>query len=148
VLGRFRTGQPVNVSTGGVYPTNYLNSSLAILKPGATLPEAEFAFNANGNPSLYPLSSVSSFYGQFPGTTGSRGILRGPGSTNVDLALGKTFMMPMEGHTLQFRAEAFNAFNLVNFTNPSLTVSSPTTFGQLGGTSDPRVIQLALRYEF
>ena len=148
VLGRFRTGQPVNVSTGGVYPTNYLNSSLAILKPGATLPEAKFAFNENGNPSLYPLSSVSSFYGQFPGTTGSRGILRGPSSTNVDLSLGKTFRMPHEGHTLQLRAEAFNAFNLVNFTSPSLTVSSPTTFGQLSGTSDPRVIQLALRYEF
>jgi hypothetical protein len=56
--------------------------------------------------------------------------------------------MPHEGHTLQLRAEAFNAFNLVNFTSPSLTVSSPTTFGQLSGTSDPRVIQLALRYEF
>ena len=34
------------------------------------------------------------------------------------------------GHRLQFRAEAFNAFNNVNFTNVSLDASSPNTFGQ------------------
>ena len=148
MLGRFRTGQPVNVSTGGVYPTNYLSGSIAILKPGATLPEPNFEFNPNGNPSLYELSSVSSFYGQFPGQTGSRGLLRGPKSMNVDLSLGKTFHLPQEGHTVQIRAEAFNAFNLVNFSGLSTTVSAPTTFGQLSSTSDARVIQFALRYEF
>jgi hypothetical protein len=148
MLGRFRTGQPVNVSTGGVYPTNYLSSSLAILKPGATMPEPGLHFNANGNPALYPLDAVSSFYGQYPGTTGSRGILRGPKSMNVDLSLAKTFHLPKEGHQLQLRGEAFNAFNLVNFTGLSATVNTPTTFGQVTGTSEPRVVQFGLRYEF
>jgi hypothetical protein len=148
MIGRFRTGTPINVSTGGVYPTNYLSSSLAILKPGAVLPTAQFQFNANGQPSLYPLSSVSSFYGQYPGQTGARNLLRGPSSTNFDLAIGKTFKMPMEGHTLQVRGEAFNAFNMVNFSGLSMTVSSPATFGQFSSASDARVIQLALRYEF
>jgi hypothetical protein len=97
---------------------------------------------------LYPLTSVTSFYGQYPGQTGSRGLLRGPSTTNFDLSLGKTFRLPQEGHTMQIRAEAFNAFNLVNFSGLSTTVSTPTTFGQLGSTSDPRVIQFALRYEF
>jgi hypothetical protein len=54
----------------------------------------------------------------------------------------------MEGHTLQVRAEAFNALNIVNFGGLSTTVSSPTTFGQFSSASDARVIQLALRYEF
>ncbi len=148
MLGKFRTGTPQDVTVGGVYPTNYLSSSRAILKPGATLPEAGFFFNENGNPALYQLSAASSFYGQFSGTTGSRGILRGPSSKNVDLALGKTFHMPWETHTLQFRMEAFNAFNIVNFSGLSLTATSPTTFGQFTSTTDPRVVQFAMRYEF
>jgi hypothetical protein len=148
MLGKFRTGQPVTVSTGGVYPTNYLSSSIAILKPGETLPTGEFQFNANGNPSFFPLTTVSSFYGQFPGQTGSRNLLRGPSNKNVDLSLGKTFQLPREGHKVQIRAEAFNAFNIVNFGGLSTTVSTPTTFGQFSSASDARVIQFALRYEF
>jgi len=148
MLGKFRTGTPVNVSVGGVYPTNYLSSSLGILKPGATLPTAKFFYNENGNPALYPLSAASSFYGQFSGTTGSRGILRGPNSLSADLSLGKTFHMPWEGHTLQFRMEAFNAFNLVNFSGLSLTATSPTTFGQFTSADAARVVQFAMRYEF
>jgi hypothetical protein len=148
LLSKFRTGQPMNVSTGGVFPTNYLSGSIAILKPGATLPQPSFGFNANGNPSLYPLTTVNSFYGQFPGQTGSRNLLRGPSSTAFDMSLSKSFRMPKEGHSLQVRAEAYNAFNLVNWTGVSATVNTPTTFGQLSGTSDPRVIQLGMRYEF
>jgi len=112
------------------------------------LPTAQFQFNANDQPSLYPLSSVSSFYGQYPGQTGARGILRGPSTTNLDVAIGKTFKMPMEGHTLQVRGEAFNAFNIVNFSGLQTTVSTPTTFGQFNSAGDARVIQIALRYEF
>jgi hypothetical protein len=148
MLGNFRTGLPLTVSTGGVYPTNYLNGSLGILRPGATLPQAGFHFNETGNPAFYPLSAVSSFYGQFPGETGSRGILRGPKSMSMDLSLGKTLRLPWEGHSVQIRGEAFNAFNRVNFTNLNLTLSSPTTFGQFTETSEPRIVQFALRYEF
>jgi hypothetical protein len=147
MIGRYRAGQPVDVSVGGVYPTNYLNSSLGILKPGATLPTAEFQFNSKGQPSLYPLTAASSFYGQYPGGTGSRGILRGPSSRSLDVALGKTFRLPMEGHAVQVRGEAFNALNLVNFGGLNTTATG-TTFGQLGSASDARVIQIALRYEF
>jgi len=49
---------------------------------------------------------------------------------------------------LQFRAEAFNAFNNVNFIQPSLALYLPTTFGEFTNTTPPRVMQFALRYEF
>jgi hypothetical protein len=49
---------------------------------------------------------------------------------------------------VQVRAEAFNAFNNVNFTTASLSLANPTTFGQFTGVMAPRVIQFALRYEF
>ena len=47
-----------------------------------------------------------------------------------------------------FRAEAFNAFNNVNFYNPNLNLSSTTVFGEFQNASAPRVMQFALRYEF
>jgi hypothetical protein len=36
----------------------------------------------------------------------------------------------------------------VNFSNPSLTLTSPLTFGEFQGVGDPRVMQFALRFEF
>ena len=43
----------------------------------------------------------------------------GPGKHVFDLSLGKSFRMPYnEQHTLQFRAEFFNAFNTPQFANP------------------------------
>lgn len=56
--------------------------------------------------------------------------------TSFDLALGKRFKMPFEGHTLQFRAEASNAFKNVNFTTLSLSLTQPANFGQI--TAPPR----------
>ena len=67
---------------------------------------------------------------------------------NVDMALTKVFRLPGEGKRLQFRAEAFNAFNHPNFTNPSLSLESPQTFGEFQGTMSPRSMQFALRWEF
>jgi len=149
-LARYRSGLPLTISTGGVYPTNYLNSSLAILKPGATLPETKVGFNEIGVPAIFPsTTAVRSFYGQYPGTVGARNLIRGPQSLNFDLSVGKFFKMPFEGHRVQLRGEAFNAFNAVNWNNPSsLTLANPTTFGQITGAADARVMQFALRYEF
>lgn len=152
MLSRFRSGLPLTITTGGVYPTNYLNSSLAILRPGAALPETQVGYNEIGVPAIFANTSANkSFYGQYPGTVGARNLIRGPRALNFDLSVGKYFKLPIEGHRIQFRAEAFNAFNAVNWDNPTtanLTLSSPTTFGQIIAAADARVMQFALRYEF
>jgi hypothetical protein len=149
-LTKFRSGLPLTISTGGIYPTNYLSSSLAILKPGATLPQTKVGFNEIGVPGVFPDTSVvNNFYGQYPGTVGARNLIRGPRQLNTDLSLGKRFGLPWEGHSVQVRAEAFNAFNAVNWDNPSsLTLANPTTFGQITAAAEARVMQFALRYEF
>jgi hypothetical protein len=66
---------------------------------------------------------------------------------NTDMTLAKSIRL-REGMGLQFRAEAFNVFNNVNFTNPSLSLQAPLTFGEFQGVMDPRVMQFALRLEF
>ena len=58
-LWRFRTGNPLNVTNGGIYPTNYLNSALGQLRPGASLPENTAGYNANGNPSIFRTTNAA-----------------------------------------------------------------------------------------
>ena len=82
-----RSGLPVNVSNGGIYSVNYLNSAIGILRPGATMP-ASGTFDQNGIPSLFAnTNAVNSFVGEYPGTNGIRGILRGPAFYNTDLSV-------------------------------------------------------------
>jgi len=72
--------------------------------------------------------------------------LLGPAFQNVDFALMKNFKIT-EALKLQFRAEAFNVFNLTNFGNPDGSLADVnTTFGQILSTANgAREVQLALK---
>jgi hypothetical protein len=81
---------------------------------------------------------------------GGVGIVSGPGQRNLDLSLMKRNRLgwPTSEGQLEFRAEFFNAFNVVNFANPNTNVSA-ATFGQITATTvSPRIIQLAVRFVF
>ncbi len=71
---------------------------------------------------------------------------RGPGFNNVDSSLFKNFTFT-ENFRIQFRAEAFNTFNTVQFAQPSSTnYTNTTTFGSITSLRNgPRVMQLALK---
>jgi Carboxypeptidase regulatory-like domain/TonB-dependent Receptor Plug Domain len=82
------------------------------------------------------------------------GILRGPHQANWDVSVNKVFRIK-ETQRVQFRADFFNFFNHAQFFLPTLQnnvgtfVNSPATFGVINSTSvSPRLIQLALRYDF
>jgi hypothetical protein len=83
-----------------------------------------------------------------PGTYGNiaRNLLEGPGKEVVDIGIVKSFLI-RERHRVQFRAEAFNAFNRVNLDNPNANISNATV-GRITSDGAPRVFQLALRYQF
>jgi hypothetical protein len=84
------------------------------------------------------------------GTFGTmqRGSFTGPGFTNLDASLHKTFNMPYnEKHQLAIRFEAFNSLNHPNWNNPNLSLSS-STFGRITGTAPLRQLQLAAKYQF
>ena len=156
-LTTFRSGTPLTFLVSGVYNTNYQSSSYAILAPGAKLPTNGLTVDQTGYPSLFANDSAaaSAFVASNPGTVGTRGIIRGLNSFNVDLSISKYFKLPKEGHRIQLRAEAFNLENRVNFGNPSstgtptgLSVASPTTFGEVTAPNSARVMQFAARYEF
>jgi len=83
-------------------------------------------------------------------STGTNGSERSPSVQNVDLSLFKSFKI-YEGHTLAFRADAFNAFNLTSLGFPD-TNAGNSTFGQINNTRNSgagqRNIQLGLNYHF
>ena len=80
------------------------------------------------------------------GTLG-RNILRGPGFANVDLSLAKGWRLPFFGEAgrIEYRFEAFNAFNATHLANPVTGMTNPN-FGKITSTDgDPRILQMALK---
>ena len=91
-------------------------------------------------PSAFALPALGS-YGNL-----SKGALRGFGFFNVDMGLFKTFMV-RERFTVQFRAEFFNFLNRANFNAP-VTAVNAGGFGAVQSARDPRIGQLALKFNF
>jgi hypothetical protein len=78
-----------------------------------------------------------------------RNSLEGPGFRVVDLAISRDFRLPKG--KLTFRAEATNAFNIVNYGQPGASVPSgttSTTFGVIRSARAMRQVQLGLRWTF
>lgn len=146
-IWRYSSPLPSAVLGDLAYNTNYWLSSLTVLNTPTQ--SGGVHIDQNGLPSIFTTTDTSNnFQDQAPGTAGQRASVRLAPIFNVDMALTKNFALPWEGHRVQFRAEAFNAFNHANFTNPSLSLQSPLTFGEFQSTLPPRSMQFALRYEF
>ncbi len=82
--------------------------------------------------------------------TSRNGAVRGPGYLNADLSAFKDFTV-IEGHTLGFRFDAFNAFNHVSYGNPDTGITDETFGGvaNLGQIrSSERHLQFSLKYIF
>lgn len=76
-----------------------------------------------------------------------RNVLRGPGLSDTDLSLFKTFSIA-ERLRFTFRAEAFNAWNHPSFSAPSANIEA-ATFGNITSTSvGSRVMQFGGKLSF
>ena len=97
------------------------------------------ALNTPGAPWVTPA--------QFTYGNAGRGILRGPGRSDVDFSVFKQFPVT-ERFRLQFRGEFFNILNHPQFDLPGQTIGSPSA-GVISGTvGTPRDIQFSLRLQF
>ncbi|MBZ5594372.1 MAG: TonB-dependent receptor [Acidobacteriia bacterium] len=177
----YRTGFPLDLTAGLTASTtkpgpsgagdanlvrpNLVTSGVQILDPHQTqtingvtgnywFSPADFAVPDYFNDPNYVPAAGQRTYGSLP-----RNAFRGPSRVNTDLAVAKTFHFG-ERLNVEFRAEAFNVFNQVEFYQPGcspgtngipqcnlLTVATGN-LGQITATYDPRVLQLALRVRF
>lgn len=153
-LTRWTSGFPFTVDNGNFWPTDWDQNGIATMiqkpKTGA-FRQPDGSVSVFGNPA----AAMNDFIHPFPGSSGSRNVVRGDGYANLDMALAKRWKV-REGQSLQFRWEVFNVPNLVRFnvlaggglTPPSLQ-QVPSAFGDYTGLlTQPRVMQFALRYEF
>jgi hypothetical protein len=112
---------------------------------------------ALANPTIADWFNLSCFAAPGPQQWGNSGrnILQGPDTRSLDFSLFKNFALnASETRTLQFRAEAFNVFNVPLFNNPNATIGAPGA-GTITSAGAPltlqrtsREIQLALRLFF
>jgi hypothetical protein len=156
---RWTSGLPIGVGNGRFWPTNWNITGFA--SRTGVLPKQETTKNApaaaaggSPGPNIFPdpAAALKSYDNTLVGETGERNGLRGDGFFGIDMGLGKTWKLPIEGHKLQFRWETFNLTNTVRFDVNSLTLdmgSGRANFGKYSETlTNPRVMQFALRYEF
>ena len=156
-----RTGFPLDVFAGlsrrrtrpgpsGAGDCNLVRANLVgpinILDPKSSATATYFDPTAFSNAGL---SCGSAAVPPGAGTYGTapRNVLRGPGRFNMDVALAKTTPLAGERFQLVLRAEFFNIFNNVEFSDPNTNINS-STFGQISSTAPPRIGQLAVRLTF
>jgi hypothetical protein len=147
------SGAPIDLGTTGSTAASYINNSGD--KSGGVRP------NLTGSIS-YPKTATAWFSGNFSApacTAGGSGAdcygnlgfdaIRGPGHNNFDLSLLKNFAFT-ERFRMEFRAEAFNAFNHTQFEGNANTGGISNNFGagdfgQVKNAYDGRQFQLALK---
>jgi hypothetical protein len=164
----FHSGYPFTTVTNA-FPINFTQLGPAVfIGPKSSVKENLHVETnpATGEPGLQffanSTNALNAFTAPFGGDTGERNTLRGPRYANVDMAILKTLKMPREGQTLQFRAEAFNAFNHPSFNNPSVdpnavgtlntsntNINSPLTYGFLNSAAHaPRELSIGLLFRY
>jgi hypothetical protein len=156
----FATGLPISLAENddnaligaNAVPVDVPNYSGGSIK-GDTNPRHGLPyFNTSANTTPFSLENVG-FFGN-----SRRRFFHGPGLNNFDTALLKTTKFS-ETQELQFRFEAFNAFNHAQFSNPNGLinagfpvivdgVNTGGTFGMVSSARAARILQLGLKFLF
>ncbi len=142
-IATLQDGTPLNPVYFVYDPANSGTPNRPDVVPGVDvrLPRSERTPERFFNPSAFRDPAPYTF-----GNAG-RNILPGPGNNVFDFALARRFPL-REAWALQFRAEAFNAFNHPNFGIPGPYPDFGPFFGRIFSTGQPRRLQFALRFDF
>ncbi len=121
-------------------------------KTGANYPKGGAAYFATPTYTAYSGTNYGNALPQAPGV--SRNALNGPGYRDVDLTLAKGFGFPRvpglgENARLEFRLDAYNVFNNLNFNPTSISNNiANSNFGEATSALAARVVTLGARFSF
>jgi Carboxypeptidase regulatory-like domain len=135
-----KSGRPENFTSTSVFNSGVLAATQS-LAPGSVVSGLN-TLGGPGNQSFTIGPSGGALFGDL-----GRNIIRGPFQQNWDMYLSKKFFLT-EKYSLTFRSEFFNVFNHPNFVNAGTAFGTPS-FGIFSSTvGNPRVLQLALKFDF
>jgi outer membrane receptor protein involved in Fe transport len=141
-IATLSSGSPIFINQDG----DTLNVDSEEIRPNLvagqnpTLPSSERTLSRWFNTAAF--SRATGTYGN-----SARNPVVGPGLKTVDLSLAKSFAVS-SGQHLQFRWEAFNAFNTPQWGNPNGTLGN-SNFGIISSTrQNNREMQVSLKYTF
>ena len=138
-----RSGQGYSLFTG----TDTNNDGIAADRASIMVPLSQLACQGCAETQWLNPAVVGSGVLNSTVAISGRNILSGPKFANLDFAVHKNTKLT-ERSDLQFRVELFNLFNTAHLDIPSNNISA-ATFGRiLDDVSNPRQVQLALRFTF
>ena len=142
----FGSGEYVTATTSAVDP----GGVGLLVGPATGRPDYLSSPNSNAPHTLKQWFNTAAFQlvpsGQYrPGNDRPDNILA-PGYENWDLSVFKNVSL-REGMNFQVRAEAYNAFNHVNFSSLQATLGT-SNYGQITGTGSPRIMQFGAKFTF
>jgi hypothetical protein len=160
-LARWTSGFPFNVSNGFDFPTNWELTGNAVLN--GPKPRTGTFSDCNGDPNVFAAmgqncsdsAASANFISNtwrfpFPGESGDRNNLRGPGYFGIDMAIRKSWRFT-ERQALSFTWDVYNITNSVRFDAANIlpAIDTSGSFGKYANTlTRPRVMEFALRYSF
>ena len=134
-----RSGSPINVTGPDRAGTGILNQRVNQVLDNPYGDRT--TTNSWLNPYAFELPAAGTL-GNFP-----RNGARGPGFWTVDASLSRVVSLGATGR-VEFRIDAFNLFNTVNWNSPEVNFTSPT-FGSITSIAGtPRILQFGIRYSF
>jgi hypothetical protein len=149
VVGAWTLGTVATVQTGAPFTVTTNTNNTNAFSAGAQranvtgspyLPDSQrtvnewININAFSQPAIYTFGNVG------------RDSVRGPGMKDLDLSLSRNFRL-REKMSLQFRAEAFNAFNHTNLNAPAKAFGA-AAFGSITAAGPARVLQVGAKVRF
>lgn len=113
-----------------------------IRNPSSALVKTAGSLNGYLNPAAIAIPDPSQPFGNL-----SRNPIRAPRYVDFDLGLHKRFALLRENDALEFRAEAFNVLNHVNYQAPD-GIATDAAYGSITSAYPARELQLALKLIF
>jgi hypothetical protein len=145
----YQSGNPLTVSCATATTSDF--GCFAPVVPGQNLYAGPHNQQQWLNPAAFSQPAAATQIGQsnYSVLGGAPQQVRGPGWYNLDSSVFKNFAFG-DVARLQFRAEAFNAFNHPEFAQPgNLNYSNPVAFSEITALRNgPRLLQFALKLAF
>jgi hypothetical protein len=147
VLGNWRANAIFIAMSGSPFTVN-LSVDRANIGAGPAQRPDQVCDPNDGPGTVTQWFDTSCFALQAPFTFGNapRNSVLGPGFSNMDFALAKTWRVASTSE-LEFRWEIFNLFNRANFNLPNRTFGNPN-FGRISSAKNPREMQFGIRFSF